>query len=190
MTMQYLRIVFSLISIALMCNACEEKVDLVRVFVIRKGEHYATPRVLESLQTSTIRFQARFDASAVYDFRQEGFQDSKNKLFGFSDCNDLHHDNSARFAWQWFNDRVEIFAYCYVDGERVEAFVGTVGLNEFSDYRISITDGYYEFQLNGGEPVRIKRGSVCERGVYYKLWPYFGGTLPAPHDVTIAIRES
>jgi len=188
--MRYLRIVFGLMSIAVLCSACEEKVDLVRVFVVKKGEHYATPRVVESLQTSTLRFQAKFDGSAIYDFRQEGFQDSKNKLFGFSDCNDLHHQNSARFAWQWMDERLEIFAYCYVDGERVEAFVGTVELNTYNDYRISISEEHYEFQLNGGEPVRIKRGSVCERGVYYKLWPYFGGTLPAPHDVTIAIRES
>jgi hypothetical protein len=167
---------------------CEPEADLYRHFVIRQGEHYAFPRVVETLQSSRLTFLAKFDASCKYIFDEKGFQDSKNKLLGFSDCNSLHHENSARFAWQWMNDRLEIFAYCYVNGQRVEEFIGVVEPEQENRYELSIQNNQYIFKLNDQEPVRINRGSACNTGVHYMLWPYFGGTLPAPHDVHLSIK--
>ena len=171
-----------------MLIGCEEQVDLSRTFVVPTGEHYATPRLVESLQSNTLIFKATFNETAVYNFDNPSFQDSKNKLLGFSDCNSLHHDNSARFAWQWFNEQLEIYAYCYVNGERVERKLGTVGLHKENRYSLMVTAQHYVFQLNDHEPVRIERGSACKKGLYYMLWPYFGGSLPAPHDVSIKIK--
>ncbi len=168
--------------------SCEEEASLFRQFVIPEGEHYATTRVVQALQSDKVSFMAKFDASARYHFDESGFQDSKNKLLGFSDCNSLHHENSARFAWQWYNDRLEIYAYCYVNSERVEQFIGVVEIDALNRYELSLTENAYIFQLNDSEPVTIARGNVCDSGVYYMLWPYFGGTLPAPHDVTIQIQ--
>jgi hypothetical protein len=173
---------------AIILIACEPEADMFRTFVMKKGEHYSTPRLVQSLQSNTLLFEARFNESAIYKFSEEGFQDSKNKLLGFADCNSQHHDNSARFGWQWFNEQLEIYAYCYVNGERKEAFVGVVDLNEVNRYRISIKDDAYIFQLNDNEPITIERGSTCNTGVYYLLWPYFGGQLPAPHDVSIDLN--
>ena len=173
---------------AILLMACEPEAELIRSFLIKKGEHYATTRVVESLQSNVLSFKARFDESAIYHFDEQGFQDCKNKLLGFSDCNSMHHENSARFAWQWYNDQLEVWAYCYVNSERVEQFVGVVDINELNNYEISLTSNEYVFRLNGKEPVRISRGNVCDKGVYYMLWPYFGGTLPAPHDVHIDIK--
>lgn len=136
----------------------------------------------------TLAFDAKFNNTAIYDFGDAALQSNKNKLLGFSDCNSLHHENSARFAWQWFNGRLEVYAYCYADRERIEKFVGVVDLNQFNHYRIEISDDHYTFILNDELPVDIKRGNVCDRGVYYMLWPYFGGSIPAPHDITIVIR--
>ncbi|HEX5170858.1 MAG TPA: hypothetical protein VFW11_16905 [Cyclobacteriaceae bacterium] len=169
--------------------ACESAPEdlFVRHFTIKKGEHYSTPRLVEMLQTNRLVFEATFDSSAVYEFDDAGFQDSKNKLLGFSDCNSLHHDNSARFAWQWYNDQLEIYAYCYVNGERVEEFIGTAEINEKKLFEIELTDDSYIFKFSHYEPVTIKRGSACNRGAYYMLWPYFGGSLAAPHDVQIDI---
>lgn len=172
----------------LVLAACEPEDDMFRQFFIRKGEHYSSAHVIQSLQSNSLRFEAKFDASAQYLFRDEGFQDSKNKLLGFADCNSLHHENSARFGWQWYNNQLEIYAYCYVNSQRVEKFIGIVKLNEVNLYELFITEDSYIFQLNQGSPVAIERGSVCSTGVYYMLWPYFGGTLPAPHDVTIAVK--
>lgn len=172
----------------LLAQGCEPEVELIKTFVTGKGEHYAYPRVVESLQSRILAFDAMFNETAIYDFGDPALQSNKNKLLGFSDCNSLHHENSARFAWQWFNKRLEVYAYCYVNGERIEKFVGVVDLNEFNHYRIEISEDHYDFILNNETPVYVDRGNTCERGVYHMLWPYFGGHIPAPHDVQVFIR--
>jgi hypothetical protein len=167
---------------------CEEAPEdlFTRHFVTEKGEHYSTPRLAEMLQSQRLIFTARFDGTAIYDLGDLALQSNKNKLLGFSDCNSMHHDNSARFAWQWFNERLEIYAYCYVDGNRVEEYIGTVGINEVNRYEIEITADYYVFYINGENIVQIRRSDkVCSKGVYYMLYPYFGGSVPAPHDIQI-----
>ena len=168
--------------------SCEPEIIPERHFVIRKGNHYATPRLNETLQSSTLVFDARFNESAVYDLGDPTLQNNKNKLLGFSDCNALHHENSARFAWQWFNGHLEIYAYCYIDGERKEAYMGTVSLDCYNRYEIEVTSSDYVFILNGGPPLSFQRKNVCDNGLYYRLWPYFGGSVAAPHDVFINIR--
>lgn len=180
--------IFILIASLLVFTACEEEADLSRMFVMPQGEHYASPRLVQSLQSNTLNFKATFNESAIYYFENNAFQDSKNKLLGFSDCNSLHHENSARFAWQWYSERLEIYAYCYVNGTRVEKFIGTVDLNTENRYQLKVTDDNYVFQLNSQEPIHIARGNSCDKGLYYMLWPYFGGTIPAPHDVSINIE--
>jgi hypothetical protein len=184
----HLKNLFVLIAAIVLFSSCEEEADLSRTFVVPQGDHYATPRLVQSLQSNTLSFRATFNETAVYHFDDKGFQDSKNKLLGFSDCNSLHHENSARFAWQWYNDQLEIYAYCYVNGAREEKFIGTVNLHQENRYQLRVTDNSYVFQLNNQEPVSIGRGSTCDKGLYYMLWPYFGGTIPAPHDVSIKVK--
>jgi hypothetical protein len=168
---------------------CEPEMPLLRTFLIKKGEHYSKGRVAETLQDSKMFFEAKFNSSAKYDFGDLALQSSKNKLLGFSDCNSLHHENSARFGWQWYNNRLEIFAYCYANGKRIEKFIGVVNLDEFNTYEIDITDTHYSFRLNNDQPILIDRGDACQSGIFYMLWPYFGGSLPAPHDITIEVQR-
>lgn len=180
----------SLLSILaiLMLNACEQEADLYRTFYLEKGEHYSYPRLSETLQSTRLTFYAKFNNGCQYTFENTGFQDSKNKLLGFSDCNSLHHENSARFAWQWYNNQLEIYAYCYVGGERIEKYIGLVELEKENRYEIELTPDAYHFRLNDEEAVSIRRNAPCQKGLYYMLWPYFGGTLPAPHNMQIAIK--
>jgi hypothetical protein len=185
--MKTFSILASVLCVILLAS-CEPEADLFQEFVIPAGKHYASNKSIQSLQSNTLAFEAKFNSSAIYYFNQEGFQDSKNKLLGFSDCNSMHHENSARFAWQWYNNQLEIHAYCYVNGNRIEKFVGVAELNEVNHYEIQLKDDQYIFQFNDEEPISIERGTVCDAGVYYMLWPYFGGELPAPHTVTIDLR--
>jgi hypothetical protein len=167
---------------------CEPAVDPVRTFVVKKGDHYANPRMVESLQSQTLIFQARFNSTAKYDLENASSQSNINKLFGFADCNSLHHDNSARFGWAWYHDRLEIYAYCYVNSQRKSQFIGVVNLNEYNRYEIQITNDNYIFKLNNETPYTVQRGNTCKEGLYYMLWPYFGGDAPAPHDVSVDIK--
>lgn len=175
--------------LAIILTSCEPAPeDFYEIFKIKEGDHYCDTRHPESLQSNRLSFKAKFDESARYLFKETGFQDSKNKLMGFSDCNSYHHENSARFAWQWYNDRIEIFAYCYVEGVRVEKFLGATSFNETASYALEITTDHYVFYFKGVRE-EIERKAPCERGVYMILWPYFGGQLPAPHDITIQISR-
>jgi hypothetical protein len=177
-----------LIQAVVMFTACEPESELVTSFVIPSGEHYSTPRMFESLQSNKLHFKARFNETAIYDLGNIADQNSKNKLLGFSDCNAHHHENSARFAWQWFNNELQIYAYCYLNGIREERFLGTVHPDEFNDYSITLEDDFYVFRLNQLDPVKIDRTSTCDKGLYYILWPYFGGSMPAPHDISVDIK--
>jgi hypothetical protein len=180
-------IVVLLVAIAL--TGCEPMPEdlFVRHFVMEKGTHYSTPRLAEMLQANSLKFKATFNETAIYDLGDKALQSNKNKLMGFSDCNSMHHENSARFGWQWFDNQLEIYAYCYVNGERKEEFIGTVNINEENLYEIQITDDAYVFYLNNERVSTIQRGTVCDQGIYYMLYPYFGGSVPAPHDVRIDI---
>jgi hypothetical protein len=179
--------VVSMLALLIMFS-CEPAVDPTRQFVIRKGDHYASPSLSETLQSQKLVFDARFNESAIYDFNDLSIQSDKNKLMGFCDCNSLPHENSARFAWQWFNNRLEIYGYCYVNGDRQEQFIGVVQLNQYNHFELEPKGNEYIFKLNNQPPVSMKRGGTCTTGFYFKLWPYFGGHVAAPHDVTIDIR--
>ncbi|HEY0743933.1 MAG TPA: hypothetical protein VGD40_20850 [Chryseosolibacter sp.] len=168
--------------------SCEDA-TFERTYLIRQGEHYATNKGVEALQSNTLEFYATFDRTAMYDLGDNALQSNKNKLMGFSDCNSLHHENSARFAWQWYGGKLEIFAYCYANGARMEQYIGTVGIGKKNKYSIRCMPGRYEFKLNNQEIVKIERGTTCDKGFYYMLWPYFGGAIPAPHDITILIER-
>jgi hypothetical protein len=169
--------------------SCEPAIEPERTFLIKKGDHYSTPRLVETLQGSKLIFLAKFDLSARYQFNDVSMQSNKNKLLGFSDCNEAHHQNSARFAWQWYNNRLEIFAYCYIKGIRVEQFLGSLTLDEYHHFELEVTASQFIFKIDNLPPVSVEKANTCTQGVYYLLWPYFGGTLPAPHNVSIKIRR-
>jgi hypothetical protein len=169
------------------CELLDEPVASQQ-FVIRQGEHYASPRLYQQFDSQKLSFNATFDESAMYTLEDPAMQSNKNKLMGFSDCSSLHHENSARFAWQWYNSQLEIYAYCYVDSVRIEKFISTVNLNEENLYEITATDDEYVFYLDGERKTAIERVSDCNRGTNYILYPYFGGSIPAPHNVTIEIK--
>lgn len=159
-----------------------------RDFVIAEGQHYATPRLYETFHEDKLAFRATFDASAKYDLGDASLQSNINKLMGFSDCGAHHHANSARFGWLWNKDHVAIYAYCYVDSVRIHEVIGTVDLNEENLYEIAATENAYVFFINGEKKAAIEKGNACEAGVRYMLYPYFGGSVPAPHDVHVAIE--
>jgi hypothetical protein len=171
-------------------SSCEEPLEPVaaRQFVIWEGEHYASPRLFERFETQTLSFRATFDESAMYAIEDPAMQADKNKLMGFSDCNCSFQKNSASIAWQWNNSQLEIYAYSYVDSVRIEKFLSYVNLNEENLYEITATGGEYVFYLNGERRTAIPRTSNCSEGVNHIVYPYFGGPVPAPHNVTIEIE--
>ena len=183
-----LRIVI-IISIISLMFACEPSfAEPYEVFVIPEGKH-SNGFPLQSLQSNSLEFTAIFDESAMYQSKIEVNQWDVNKLMGFSDCNSFHHQNSARFGWAWQNEQLVIFAYAYVDAERIIQPIGTMALNEPMHFQLSMTSSQYVFQMGDYDEVRFARKNTCTVGMYYMLFPYFGGDEVAPHDITIKVKQ-
>jgi hypothetical protein len=157
------------------------------VYVIPSGEHYARQSTYQALKVKTIKFIALFDNSAIYKTVDEKNQGDINKLYGVSDCNTPHQTNSARFGWRWYNGKLEIWAYAYVNAGRKSAFITTVALNSSSVYELSFTPDSYVFKVND---ISVALPRSCQKEADgYKLYPYFGGDEPAPHEIKITIED-
>ncbi len=168
-------------------TSCEDSnFEPFEYYTINKGAHGSTPKV-ELLQSKELNFKAIFNESAIYTSSIPENQHDINKLLGFSDCNTQHHQNSARIGWRWLDGKLEIFAYCYVNGERITQYLGETALHEARTYSIVITKEQYVFEMEGYDQVVIPRSNVCDSGVFYMLFPYFGGDEKAPHDIDIGI---
>lgn len=179
----------SSLSLVISFSQCEPAAEPYRQFIVHRGDHYAFPKLTETLQSRVLIFDARFNESAIYYLGEQSIQCSRNKLMGFCDCNAQVHENSARFAWFWYQDQLKIYAYCYVNGEVQEQFVGVADIGKYNRYEIELAKDQYIFRLDDNPPVYMKRGNNCTAGTYFKLWPYFGGRATAPHDITIDIKS-
>jgi hypothetical protein len=182
-----------LMAAALLLYGCDELEQLtgeqeagLTTYTIPAGEHYCTESGYQKMNVSSIKFRVLFDNSAVYETNAKENQADINKLYGVSDCGTSHQTNSARFGWVWNNNRLEIWAYAYADGQRQYRFVDTVSLNEFHQCEIAFTDSSYIFKVNN--TVELPR-SCKSKADGYKLYPYFGGDETAPHKVTIVIED-
>lgn len=144
---------------------------------------------VRTLKSNRLVFTARFDETARYDLVTQDQHDI-NKLMGFAEANSLHQENSARLGWRYSveNDNVEIFSYIYRDGQRSFNKISEVDLNETIEYQINLFEDEYEFVVNGFS-FREHRDIDQQVGVYYRLFPYFGGDEVAPHDINIYIKE-
>ncbi len=168
--------------------SCEERVlNPIELYQIKKGNHHSTRKV-ELLQTDKLRFFATFNNTAIYSSKIAENQWDTNKLFGFSDCNSHHHENSARFGWRWIEDRIEVLTYTYVDGQREIFKIGETSIDTKKFYSIEVTEDQYIFEFDN-ETISVERSNSCRRGIYYLLFPYFGGDETAPHDISIVIER-
>jgi hypothetical protein len=186
-------IIFSLL--VLLLSGCLEKDNLADearkdtvTYVIRKGTHAVEGEHFKLLRTDVLHCEVVFDSSAVYQSEISINQLDVNKLIGFSDCNDNHHQNSARLGWTWNGQAVSLYAYAYVNGERVIRPLADFPLNQPIKCSVKAAADKYYFSA-GNITDSIQRHCNGYSGMRYKLFPYFGGDELAPHDVTIMSRE-
>ncbi|KAA6434392.1 hypothetical protein FOE74_09330 [Rufibacter glacialis] len=154
-------------------------------YSIKSGGHETTnPFVM--VKTNSIKFEVRFDSTAIYATKDPGNQADINKLYGMSDCSTFHHENSARFAWRWYQNRLELHAYSYNGGKNTSTFITAIDLNKTYTCMLTLTDSKYIYQV-GNAAVEHARACTGE-GKGYQLYPYFGGDETAPHDIKIKIK--
>ena len=128
-----------------------------------------------------------FDDTCTYHIEGPDALDI-NKLFGVGFGN--HMKYSGRFGWRSIGQQFEIFAYVHNDGDMVTKKVLTCNPNEPIELCLKISDTDYEFSASkrSGERARVKierRGSWLYNLFAYRLYPYFGGNLTAPHNMRL-----
>jgi len=160
-------------------------------YFIRKGHQYAdgTFNLNSWFIGNKFEFKAAFNSSNIYTL-PESEQADHNKLFGVSDCRKHHYESSARFGWRWYNNRLEVTAITHRYGTwHLHEIMGVAELNKVYNFKIEISDDklFYIYTFNNGTPVKMKRYCADEAMLGYFLYPYFGGSEVAPHDMTVSV---
>jgi hypothetical protein len=167
----------------------------MKIFKIKKGYHYSNliyKIPFLHLFKKTIKHTLYFNENVIYELNN-GDQMDINKLFGISFG--FHHKNSARFGWRWNTEKnkIEILAYIYVDGKRInewdeDTLIAELEPYEVCEMKIKKENNYYIFNIYSDSTKKnyIKK-LKCGKGKFwgYYLFPYFGGNQVAPHDIEI-----
>ena len=160
-------------------------------FEIKKGSNYATGFHFELTFSNEISFKAKFDENCLYDLGTSDNYDI-NKLYGFS-TSYHHHKQSARFGWRCIDgENIQILTYTYDKGKRMEpTLLGTIlpGQEIIGSIKRNKSSYTFEFLTSGKEKkviIPISQNCWYPR---YILWPYFGGNMPAPHDMSLEVSS-
>lgn len=156
-------------------------------FIIPKGEHAATGNVWKEVDIAALNFIVRFDSSAIYQTVDPANQHDINKLYGFADNSEHHHQYSARYGWRWSDGALRLFAYTYNNGVRQAKELTIVSIGKEINCSIKVLGNAYEFTTDG-ETVTMPRLSKTATAKGYQLYPYFGGDETAPHDIAVFIK--
>jgi hypothetical protein len=156
--------------------------------IIKKGKHYSSQifRFIPFLKNK-LCYDVCFTDTCLYDLNNSNNY-AINKLFGFS--RGFHHKNSARIGWNCLNNKIYVYAYCYIQGKRVVKKIGNLDICEI--YHMSIEDLgdkyiFIIYDKNKYLSCEIQKEKTCSIG--YRLFPYFGGVETAPHDIVILMNR-
>lgn len=155
------------------------------IYNIRRGEHYCRENVPEWIEGTQLNVTAYFNESNLYE--QPHQNADINKLMGF---NEGHPHDSARIGWKVINGQIYVYPYVHYKGknlgaENPEGFL--MPLRTPLLFCIKVIPGSYVFNLNG-HWVTLPRNSQEKKFSGWKLYPYFGGDLPAPHNMSFGIK--
>ncbi|HLG41551.1 MAG TPA: hypothetical protein VI461_17860 [Chitinophagaceae bacterium] len=156
-------------------------------YTIKAGEQYCDQNPYKQTNYSELKFIVKFDSSAVYQTLSPANQLDVNKLYGFSDSENQHHQFSARFGWRWSEGALRFFAYVYNNGVMNFEELGTISIGAEHDCSIKVNSSRYIFTLDHISKT-MPRASLATTAVGYQLYPYFGGDEKAPHDIYIWIK--
>jgi hypothetical protein len=155
---------------------------------IKKGEQYCDKNGFKQVKITTMKFTVKFDSTAIYTTIDPANQGDINKLYGFSDNKSQHHEFSARFGWRWYKNALNLMAYYYNNSVVEWKDLGNVEIGKEHACAINIFADHYDFVLNG-KTTQAPRKSTGAAAEGYQLYPFFGGTENAPHDIKILIRD-
>jgi hypothetical protein len=161
---------------------------------IFKGAHFAWPLSLGiGYKRKDVVKKVTFEDSCKYKIEGEDMFDI-NKLFGIGYFFSPHTD-SARFGWRYNPDvqEIELFAYCYVNKERVDWLLCELELNKAYVLGIHIlVDSYYFYAIEANKGNIIATETIKKKHKKkwsYNLGFYFGGDKKAPRKMSVKFEK-
>lgn len=173
------------------------------MYLIPKGQHYSRldgsylrSKYKWAFSRSSIRFTTVFGEGCNYKDSNMGVdREDINKLYGMKFGFDTHY-NSVRIGWRYNPsiDKIELYLYSYVIGKRVIEKLTQVNL--FEEFHCTM----FLNKSNNRVIVEIKDAdnkvlavsyvpNMTNSWVKFRLFPYFGGNLPAPNKMKIFVRN-
>jgi hypothetical protein len=144
-------------------------------------------------ETTSTSMRVYFSKNCLYKLEEN--YDQVNKLFGFSEG--FHHWNSARIGWRCVDgENIELLAYCYVNKKRIIKPMLTCKPETWVFFNIQNKGSKYVLKAlvpnNNSITVSVdKDKKAAIYGIFklfiYRLYPYFGGKIAAPHDMDLKI---
>lgn len=162
-------------------------------FTIKKGSHYSNKLWYKSLNiinnSRFVRYSVYFHESCRYEINSED-QSDINKLFGYS-LGFNHHNDSARFGWNYYDEKLNLYAYVYDKGLRKSKFITTIEIGK--PYHLTIIDQEYNWLFTVDNTWSVISNLTIQKSskfnIGYKLWPYFGGNVTSPQDISIELSR-
>ncbi len=160
----------------------------MKKYTIKKGKHDSGLHFGITFKNK-IEILAKFDANCLYDLGTNDNYDI-NKLFGFS-TEYNHQKQSARIGWRCLDgENIEILTYTYNNSVRTtETVLGRVKPGQ--EFECSIEDietDYIYFFKGNGYTVKVRDAKQKDTVLFkYLLYPYFGGNIPAPNNMTMYV---
>lgn len=115
-----------------------------------------------------------------------------NKLFGIGYFFN-HHKESARFGWYYYEGKIHINAYLYINGKRIIDELCILPIGHKGDLSLIIENSFYTFKVNiHGNGIVLAEKSypfTHKKKWSYYLGIYFGGNRPAPQTMNIEITN-
>jgi hypothetical protein len=164
-------------------------------YKIKKGNHFSGFHIGFTF-SNKVSYRCMFEASCIYDLKSNDNYDI-NKLCGFSTTYN-HHYQSGRIGWRCVDGKsIDIVTYTYNNHERLtEVLLGNVTPNEEFECSIEdVEDAYiYTFKSYVGninlDDVVVRTPKQPDKVLFkYLLYPYFGGNMPAPHEMKLRVKR-
>ena len=166
----------------------------MKSYKIKKNSHYSGFHFRPFLCASTLSFNFTFNDSCKYDLHNIDQYDI-HKLTGLSFG--YHHNNSIRLGWRYNTQtsQIDLYPYIYYLSNKPKGYlvpvIASVNINEKvfgkiirskNSYRIML---YNKTEIIADYSFEIDSDIIPDVG--YILFPYFGGNMKAPHDITIQL---
>jgi len=156
---------------------------LAMIYTIKAGCNYSGFRFSPFLKRPVQEYLVSFDPSCIYDIGKE--RSDWSKLFG--QTHGLPR-NSSRWAWRWnvSHDAFQVMPYMHERGI-IRRGSPIIDVRPTSSIVLGIVpeNDNIVFTVNGNLQYIWTPPTDCTVG--YRQWPYYGGNMPAPHEMKLSL---